>query len=231
MGLCLLSLKFYGRYWQGTFSHIQSHFRASSLSVSPSLLPGPFLPAWISIPLSLPIYTVIHDRAKDERDEEVTCCLHLALRHQQSLLWLHSSSVWPFPACKACAWLGEAGMLKQVCCCVCLCLYMHSRSPLSSDLWFGFNCCVNLSSTLIGCSPLMLPRHIASVGQRWSACCRQTAASNHPNNNHILITQPHQTCLMEAHPDSFSSVHYIYNKTAPVSGAEVGRFKDITHTL
>lgn len=30
-GLCLLSLKFYGQYWQDTFSHIQGHFRASSL--------------------------------------------------------------------------------------------------------------------------------------------------------------------------------------------------------
>lgn len=159
------------------------------------------------------LFTDIHGDARqgeDKGDEEVTCCLHLALHHQQSLLCLPSSSVWPFPACKAWAWLGKAGMLTQLWCCVCLCLYTHSRSPLGSDLWFGFNCCVNLSSALIGCSPLMLPRHITSVGQRWSVCCRHTAASNYLNNNHILITQPHQTCLMEAHLHSFSSVHYIY---------------------
>lgn len=146
------------------------------------------------------LFTDIHGDARlaeDKGDEKVTCCLHLALHHQQSPLCLHGFSVRPFLACKA--WLWRAGTLKQVRCCVRLCLYMHSES--CSDLRFGFNCCVNLSSTLMGCLPLMLLTHVTSVGQSWSVCCRH-AAAYYPNNNHILIAEPYRTCLMEAHPNS-----------------------------
>lgn len=59
MGLCLPSFKFYGHYWPGVFSQIQSHSGASSLLVTPSLLTGLFLPACISS-----MHAVMHNRVR-----------------------------------------------------------------------------------------------------------------------------------------------------------------------
>lgn len=106
--------------------------------------------------------------------------------------------------------------IKQVCSCVSvLACVFH----LSSDLWFGFNCCVNLSSTLMGFLALMLPRHISSQWQHWSVCCWHTPPSSNPNTNLILINQLHHTCQMTAHPYSFRPVCYIYRKIATVMEA------------
>lgn len=204
MGLCLLSLRFYGQYWQDTFSHIQGRFRASSLSVSPRLELGPFLPAWISILLSLPIsctqcWRMGWGQERWRGNLLSTPCFPTINNHSSaSTVALFDL----FTPVKNAYGLHITGMLKQVCCCVCLCLHMHSKSPLSSDLQFGFNCCVNLSSTLIGCSLLMLLRRI-TLG----LCDAFTL--RHPTNlhsNHILITQLHQACVMAAHSNSSQSI-------------------------
>lgn len=105
MGLCLLSLRLYSQYWQGTSSHIQSYFTASS-SASPSLLLGPYLPAWISIPLSLAEMHCDAWWGEDEGDKEVTCCPHFALRRQQLCLQSFTiSRLWNI--------IVEAGMQKE----------------------------------------------------------------------------------------------------------------------
>lgn len=157
MGLCLLSLRFYGQYWQDTFTHIQGVALGLPL---PSLSLVHFC-QHESASCSLYQYTV-HSAAgwgKDKRDEEVTCCLSTINNHYSASavalfdLFLPVKNVYG---------LRIAEMLKSECCYVCQCLHMYSKSPLSTDLQFGFNCWVILGSTLMRCSLLMLLRHITS---------------------------------------------------------------------
>lgn len=156
---------------------------------------------------------------EDKRDEEVTCCLSTINNHY----W--ASAVAPFDLflpVKNVYRLCIAVTLKPACCYVCLCLHMYSKSPLSSDLQFGFNCCVNLSSTLMRCSLLMLLRHITS-----GLCDAFTLRHlTNLNSNHILITQLHQACMVAANSNSYRS-----HTLPPVCEADLKEFQKITYTV
>lgn len=84
MGACLLLFTLYGRYWQDSFSHIQNPSRASSFLFS-FFLVSPCLSASVYF-----ISTCTDARpSEDTGDEAVTCCLHLALHHQQLRLQIY----------------------------------------------------------------------------------------------------------------------------------------------
>lgn len=207
MGLCLLSLKFYGQYWQGTF------FRTFRAILEPALL------------LPLPRFGLVHfcqyESASHSLYRYTRWCttgwgwgrwrrgslLRTPRSPPSHILCLHNFNVWPFFSfllCKAHTWLcktGNADMLprwgpRYGC---------TAMSPLASDLQFG--CCVILSILNGLLSPNAPDGHDLN-GPQCAAGTRR-----HPTATWIDI-------WISAAPNSLSPVHCICSNTAPASGAD-----------
>lgn len=153
-----------------------------------SFCTGPFLPAWISIPLSFYRYTQ-------------WCMTGWGQGRWRGNLLSTPYSPPSTAPCAASSIVPVFDLWKQGCSKLLrenLCMNMQSRTSLSSDLLFGFTWHVNLSKTLMGCSAPMLLSRITSV--LVIVLLARGSIQQPYRNNHSLIIQLHQTWQMEENP-------------------------------